>query len=392
LVQVLPKSKFKTELSGTMMNFAPRRQQLRFQVGTEVVCRTEDGWEPGRVVKLWYRDPDFPPGVSVPYQVALDDGALIFVPQDMDQLCRLRVRVWWEKLFASDRVGPKRVRQAIQEEGQPVDVADYAGNTALSEACRLGWCGVAVALLEARADANWEDARGSTPLHHAVRVKRNEAEETSAIVRALLAHGAYPNAQDEDLERDREFSSTSFKERDEHRTALHYCAAWGYDAAARALLKAAADPNIIDGQYKTPLHLAIDEQAPMEMVSLLLEGKADPDKGNIQIGMTSSYLMVAARNGDTELASALISARANLDIVGKQGMTPLHMAVRGRKENVVRLLVEARCDTSIRALGKTAGELACRNNALAITKLLGEGGGASADSSEGNLKQELYIK
>merc|ERR1719229_1302442 len=99
-------------------------------------------------------------------------------------------------------------------------------------------------------------------------------------------------------------------------------------------MTSAADPNIIDGQYKTPLHLAIDEGSSHEMVSLLLAGKADPDRGNIEIGMTSSYLMVAVRNGDSQLAKALIDAKANVNLVGKQGMTPLHMAVRSRKANV----------------------------------------------------------
>eukprot|EP00418_Pyrodinium_bahamense_P063557 CAMPEP_0179092632 /NCGR_PEP_ID=MMETSP0796-20121207/42376_1 /TAXON_ID=73915 /ORGANISM="Pyrodinium bahamense, Strain pbaha01" /LENGTH=289 /DNA_ID=CAMNT_0020790241 /DNA_START=64 /DNA_END=930 /DNA_ORIENTATION=+ len=289
-----------------MKKFAKRGQQLRFPVGTEVVCRTDDGWEAGRVVKHRYRDPHFKPGVFVPYQVELDSGVLIFVPRDMDELCRLRERVWWEELYALGRVGPTLVRAAIREGGQPVDVPDYAGSTALSKACRLGWSDVAVALLEEQADTNVVDAKGCTPLHYAVRFERRKVGETNAMVRALLAHRADPNAQDEDPEEDPEYPSKSFKERKEHRTALHYCAVWGYDSAARALLKATADPNIIDCQYKTPLHLAIDEQAPMEMVAVLLEGKADPDKGNIQIGMTSSYLMVAARNGDTELASALI--------------------------------------------------------------------------------------
>merc|ERR1712032_144167 len=81
--------------------------------------------------------------------------------------------------------------------------------------------------------------------------------------------------------------------------------------------------------------------------------------------------MVAARKGDEELAALLISARANLDLVGRQGITPLHMAVRARKDNVVKLLIQAGCDTSIKANGKTAGELARTNGAAIIAKLLG---------------------
>merc|ERR1711920_52413 len=107
------------------------------------------------------------------------------------------------------------------------------------------------------------------------------------------------------------------------------------------------------------------------MVSLLLAGKSDPDRGNIEIGLTSSYLMVAARNGDSELAAALIDAKANVNLVGQQGMTPLHMAVRSRKANVAQLLIESGCDADKKVMGKTAGELALTNGDLQMAKLLG---------------------
>merc|ERR1712032_98764 len=211
---------------------------------------------------------------------------------------------------------------------------------------------------------------GASPLHHVVWAQEPN-ENIRVTLEALLNARANPNIQDKDPDKDPDFSSKSFEEREQHRTALHYCAELDCLQGAAALLHAAANPNIIDTSYKTPLHLAIDEQSSRDMVTLLLQGRADPDKGNIEIGMNSSYLMVAARSGNAELASDLIKARAFLDQVGKQGMTALHMAARSRHENIAKLLVEAKCDTNIKANGKTARELAETNGTMRLAKLLG---------------------
>ena len=41
-------------------------------------------WEPGTVIKLWY----FTQGSHAPYQVELDEGNLIFAPEDSDWCVR----------------------------------------------------------------------------------------------------------------------------------------------------------------------------------------------------------------------------------------------------------------------------------------------------------------
>jgi len=72
----------------------PRRAPLRFKVGERVECRVGPhpvkGWAPGRVIKLHYTEPSWPPNMVAPYQIALHDGRLIFAPQDTDQVIRLR--------------------------------------------------------------------------------------------------------------------------------------------------------------------------------------------------------------------------------------------------------------------------------------------------------------
>tara|TARA_B110001452_G_scaffold2798_1_gene2435 strand:+ start:675 stop:2270 length:1596 start_codon:yes stop_codon:yes gene_type:complete len=60
---------------------------LRFTVGTRVECNC-GGWEPGTVVKLFYRQSSFPAGTFAPYQIQLDNGKLIYAPIDEDRVCR----------------------------------------------------------------------------------------------------------------------------------------------------------------------------------------------------------------------------------------------------------------------------------------------------------------
>lgn len=372
---------------------------LRFDIGDQVVCNTSEGWEPGTIVDLWYRQQGFPPGFYAPYQVELDSGSLIFVPDDLEQLCRKRELTWWEKALGDKGGGPPeaRIKKGATAPGVNVDQRDFKERTALSECARLGGDACTRVLLKLGANPNTVDKEKRTPLIHAVAVRRVDPEQVGELVKVLLEGKADPNVQDRDPDKDPDFSSTSFEEREQHRTPLHYCAAWNYLSAAKALLKASASLDIIDAQYKTPLHLAIDEQASHEMVTLLLSSKADPDKGNIEIGMTSSYLMVAARNGDAQLASALINAKADINLAGKQGMTPLHMAVRSRKDAVAKLLVDAGCDTGIKALGKSAGEIALTNGQTALAALLGVQGssggqGCQMEVLDEKVKKDLFLE
>jgi hypothetical protein len=49
---------------------------LRFEVGERILARTPDGWRPGTIVQLRYREPDWPEEHNAaPYQIELDSGA-----------------------------------------------------------------------------------------------------------------------------------------------------------------------------------------------------------------------------------------------------------------------------------------------------------------------------
>lgn len=70
----------------------PPLPDLRFEVGARVECRVGPhpvrGWAPGEIVATFYKEPEWPPGMMAPYQIQLDDGRLIFAPQDVDEVIR----------------------------------------------------------------------------------------------------------------------------------------------------------------------------------------------------------------------------------------------------------------------------------------------------------------
>lgn len=73
----------------TPENMEKKKQSLRFAVGDAVQCRTgSNSWSKGKVVDLLYREEFMPPGMVAPYQVELEDGALIFAPRDEDPVIR----------------------------------------------------------------------------------------------------------------------------------------------------------------------------------------------------------------------------------------------------------------------------------------------------------------
>ena len=66
-----------------------RETPLRFKVGDRVKCCVDEGrWASGTVIELWYTEDSFAQGFYAPYQVELDEGRLIFAPEDSDACIR----------------------------------------------------------------------------------------------------------------------------------------------------------------------------------------------------------------------------------------------------------------------------------------------------------------
>lgn len=58
---------------------------LRFKVGDAVLAKTSPTeYALGTVKAIFHKEPQFPPGHVVPYQVVLESGSTVYVPADTD--------------------------------------------------------------------------------------------------------------------------------------------------------------------------------------------------------------------------------------------------------------------------------------------------------------------
>eukprot|EP00746_Dinoflagellata_sp_MGD_P066900 gnl/MRDRNA2_/MRDRNA2_27654_c0_seq1.p1 gnl/MRDRNA2_/MRDRNA2_27654_c0~~gnl/MRDRNA2_/MRDRNA2_27654_c0_seq1.p1 ORF type:complete len:246 (+),score=65.00 gnl/MRDRNA2_/MRDRNA2_27654_c0_seq1:465-1202(+) len=217
-----------------------------------------------------------------------------------------------------------------------------------------------------KADVSVADKEGTQALHISV-------QHNKELMNILLGAKADPNCRDKNPNYDPDFTSVTFGDRIEHRTPLHYCCAEGLDeqmAMVPVLLQAKADLNAQDGEGKTPLHLAIEEDLD-NAVDVLLESKADVNLGNLLSNMQNSPLMDAAHANNPDLALKLISAKADINKQGKQGMSALHLAARRGRVRMVQILMEARADASQTSDLGTALDLAKKNGGIPLLKLFG---------------------
>jgi ankyrin repeat protein len=455
-------------------------------------CKTgENEWCPGTVVGVCYHQATWEADIAIPYQVELDDGLLVYVPKDTDDVCQQIPKAWWETVLHArtsvdcktmfdapgqylvvsntmvqnqlDRCGATKIADAnapllvditavfvsgdrvrgrvskptgwmslrsvdnekvfavpttsafarrfrsVNDElmaestdddfglaccrgrpcgkedfrnifgregftvatlvehsvGQDIDERDEHGQTALMAAVKANSLEAIERLVQLRADVNLGDTCGGrTPLHFAV---RTDAE----VVKCLAQFHADPNIQTLSPELSHDHRSTSFVSNGLHQTPLHLAAVFGSPSIARALLCARANPNIRDAYSKVPLHVALENDSET-VLDVLLEGNADVNMGNLEIGMKTTLLQDAACRNDDCFLKKLIAARAALNAADKRGMTALHVAISNRHEGIARELIAARCDTStsLPCASTTVVGLATKNRTHSLMELL----------------------
>jgi ankyrin repeat protein len=153
-----------------------------------------------------------------------------------------------------------------------------------------------------------------------------------AEIEALIKAGEKPDIQDS-----------------RSRTPLHVAAYMKHHAAARALLKAGADPNRLEIDRYDIVTIAAAAN-DLEMLKLALAGGASAK--NITSRYDGTALIAAAHVGHVEVVKMLIAAGAPLNHVNNLGWTALMEAIvlgnGGAKHTaIVRALVEAGADVNI---------------------------------------------
>jgi ankyrin repeat protein len=187
---------------------------------------------------------------------------------------------------------------------------------------------VALFLLEQGADLTKTDTIGATPLHAAVQTNK------LPLVKALLAHGADPNAR---LTKAPPPLRGDFQAYNQYvgATPLWYAANARYPDVdiLRALIAAGADTRVVVQDGTTTLMAAVgmaqndarraDEATALEVIKLLVANGASVNAVN-RGGQTA--LHGAARAGANSIVRFLGEHGAALDIKDRQGRTALDVA------------------------------------------------------------------
>jgi cytohesin len=284
-------------------------------------------------------------------------------------------------LFAA-RAGNLDSARVLLDAGADVNDEAPNGTSALVVAAHSGQGQLAAFLLDKGADAN-AAAAGYTALHAAV------LRGDLALVKALLAHGADPNATLTNGTRSRYFSS-------DYAFNASFVGATSYWLAARyaevemmtILAAAGADPRrpaadfsspllaVLAGgssfgssdrreRYLTPTELAAqspekEQQLTLQAATLAVTLGADV---NARTKKGDTALHLAASRWDARLVQFLIEHGGDVNASNDDGETPLHNAAYLAKRDVITLLVDHGANL---AASNKKGETPLRKTAIRV--------------------------
>jgi len=164
----------------------------------------------------------------------------------------------------------------------------------------------------------------------------------------------------------------------EDKTALHLALGFLEDAGdddpdptlVKMLLEHGADVNARDGDYRAPLHIAIEE-GMHDIARLLLDAKADLTIGCKSIGMDNGAIHQATMRADAPMIALLAQYGADVNAAGRDGWSPICLAARSGCVPAVRALLSANADPRcVLPNGKSVLEIATINKKAAVISLI----------------------
>ena len=310
-------------------------------------------------------------------ELLLENGANVDVRGKRDQTPLHNV-VLWSNNSVVDAV------QFLLKHGADVN-ARRSGDlcTSLHLAANNGELRVTQLLLDHSADVNSRNNKGRTPLHlvSGLEMSLNECNRPG-VVRLLIAHGADVNAQDMT-----------------RATPLHYACHSGRPEVVQALLDHGAKAND-QGTTRTPLHLLLEnDNNPhnvLKIVELLLKFGAD---ANIYDDNNLAPLHLAVRRKRPDVARKLLEHGANPNAEDGQSQIALHLLKFCDNDlpsdvDFVELLVNFGANVNAQDENNaTPLHLASSTPAsLAAHKLLDHGANPNARDNQGQTPLQLLLK
>ena len=243
------------------------------------------------------------------------------------------------------------------------EIQDPTGRALLHTAVLKADLEVIKLLISKGADIKAKDGRGYTPLRYAV------LGGHVGVAKHLIDNGADINAQDRD-----------------GNTPLHYAILGGHVEVAKYLIDNGAQFSVKNKKNQTPLDLAVKEKK-FELACYLI------DKGAQIKDATNPYLMhTAVFHNQIELTKQLIAKGADINELGANGYTPLHVAVGKGNVEMVRFLVGQK-GANVSAQdeqGNTPLYYAVKNKNLELVRILLQHG-AKVDVKNRNSVTPLYL-
>ncbi len=210
--------------------------------------------------------------------------------------------------------------ELLLKAGAKVTMADDYGESPLTLACANGNAALVEKLLKAGADANAPRFYNETPLMIAA------AGGNPEVLRLLIAHGAKVDAV----------------EARKGQNALMWAAAEGNSEAVAVLLKAGANPNTASKAGFTPLVFAAESGDAKSAASLIAAG-ADV---NYEVPRTANVLLISLLAKKPAVAAILIDKGAGVNGKDPTGNTALHIAAESGDLNTVKLLIAKGADVN----------------------------------------------
>ena len=266
----------------------------------------------------------------------------------------------WTALMYAAREGAGEAVAALADTGADLNATDPDGATALSLAVINGHARVALVLLERGANPNIADRTGMTPLYAAVDLhtmqlgfgRPDPPPATIAgsveMVKALLAHGANPNARLTTRVLKRVYTAGDGK-LGTGATPYMRAARAGDVPLMKILLAGGADPSLTQDNGNSPLLLAAGlgyrgpiggtEAMARDAIAFSLEQGADLNAVNaagdtaVHVAATTNFAESGTAAGSLALVKFLVERGARLDVRNKQGRTALESVLRAKEHS-----------------------------------------------------------
>ncbi|KAG8456605.1 hypothetical protein GDO86_002400 [Hymenochirus boettgeri] len=215
--------------------------------------------------------------------------------------------------------------------GANINTQDACGRTSLSLATYLGWLEGCVSLLRNGAKQNIPDKNGRLPLHAAT------AEADVRLLSVLLQQSTLSEINHQD---------------NEGMTSLHWAAFHNRPQHAQNLLQKGADPTLVDKDFKTPLHWAV-QSGNRILCSMILDHQQGQSTINYDDENGKTCMHIASAAGYSDIICELARVpECNLQALDVDDRTPLHWAAAAGKSECVQTLLKLGVDINPRDINE----------------------------------------